>query len=116
MWVFHTFFIFKMNKYFIIFAILLFTFNVLDIVSTKIILDEGGFEGNPVARALIEGIGFWWSALIKMIICLFVIGALFWIGIHNPLLAVIALAFAVGVAWAVVCGNVLVIYHYWMTL
>ena len=109
---------YQYSKYFMIFAILLIVFNVLDIVSTKIVVDKGGVEGNPVARSSFANIGFGWSAALKILGVFFCIFVLLFVAVRNPLLGVGMLMFIAGFVGSVVFGNFLVLIHIlgWVTV
>jgi len=96
-------------KYFIIFFILLGVFNLLDVVTTYIVLNYGGIEGNPAARFLFDNVGMFWSIIVKILMTCFVIWCLSYSRNKNEYVALSLLAFVVGITAATVYSNFLIV-------
>jgi hypothetical protein len=77
--------------------------NLADLITTRLVLDRGGAEGNPLMRPLVEGL---WPALSSKALCLVLIAAL---AVRCPrprwtvrLLAPVTVWYGLVVAWNVV--------------
>ena len=78
--------------------ITLFQLNLLDILSTKVILNLGGREGNPLVAYLFTTLGFWPTAALKLtwvaLLCL----ALWKLRDHSWVAPAVSLSIAVYMA------------------
>jgi hypothetical protein len=87
----------------VLLLVALIALNLADLVTTRLVLDRGGAEGNPLMRPLVEGL---WPALSSKVLCLVLVAAL---AVRCPrprwtvrLLAPVTVWYGLVVAWNLV--------------